>query len=324
MFSATQVRAWDAYTILNEPVRSVDLMERAAGACVAWLNDHILHKNYTNIFIFCGQGNNGGDGLAIARLLQIQGINTAVFILDGLKPSSDFTTNLKRLQQTDLPIKTIDGAEEFPIIEPGTLVIDAMFGSGLNRPLEGLPAILVQHINHFAKLVVSIDIPSGLSVDQILHGACIAAQYTLSFQTPKLAFLLPETGVYCGSWQVLDIGLHPAFAKHETAIHHMVEKSYIKALIKPRNKFSHKYNYGHALLLAGSESMWGAAIMSGKACLRSGVGLLSYFITEEKLQLLLQSTVPEAMCKLGDTLNGIMEKKHAIGAGPGWGSSALH
>ncbi len=327
IFSAPQIKKWDAFTIANEPIASIDLMERTAKKCQRWL----LENNYKekHFHIFCGKGNNGGDGLAIARLLMQDHCNVTVYILEsGNEGTVDFQTNLERLHQCSSDIHFIQSPGFFPSLQNNDLVIDALFGTGLNKPPEGISAALIGHINQFSVPVIAIDLPSGMFADSSSKGSyVINATHTLSFQNYKLAFLLPENEMFCGAIQLLDIGLHPEFEKEEETVFEMTDRALIKKIHRPRKKFSHKGNYGHAALCCGSYGMMGAAILSARSCLRSGVGKLSSYIPKCGYDIL-QASVPEAMCiTTGDEYllhaAGI-EKFDAVGIGPGIGLYPTH
>src|SRR5580658_2243945 len=197
ILSAEQIRAWDQFTMHADSISSLNLMERAASKCLEWiLENGFLHSSFT---IFCGKGNNGGDGLALARLLSQKGCRVTVYILEfGYKGIDDFQANLARLHETKVEIHFIQTIENFHPIAHDTLIIDALYGSGLNRPLEGVTQKLVEFINRSGNKVISIDLPSGLFCDKSSKGnPVIRATHTLSFQCYKLAFLLPENGAYC-------------------------------------------------------------------------------------------------------------------------------
>ena len=325
ILTAQQIRDWDEYTIQHEPIASIDLMERAAGKCFIWLEE----QGYLVLpfIIFCGKGNNGGDGLAIARMLAERSCKVNVYILEfGFMGTADFQINLARLQQyPDVDIHFIQDENSFPLLPTYAIVIDALFGSGLTRPLDGITEKLVEHINKSGCEIISIDIPSGLSVDQSSKGnAIVKANHTLSFQCYKTALLLPENAEAIGEAHILDIGLHPEFLDTCETKHELIDEKIIFSIYKPRKRFSHKGNFGHALIIAGSYGKIGAAVLSAKACLRSGVGLLSCHVPKCGFQIL-QSTVSEAMLltdlnssfitKIKDDIS----KYAAIGIGPGIG-----
>ncbi|MCC7378468.1 MAG: NAD(P)H-hydrate epimerase, partial [Chitinophagaceae bacterium] len=211
IFSAAQVKEWDAYSIKNEPINSINLMERAATACYRWLvKNEFAQKHFR---IFCGKGNNGGDGLALARLLIQNNCRVTVYILEfGKIGTEDFQLNLERLHQCTTDIHFIQSAEFFPTINKDDVIVDALFGIGLNKPLDGISAQLVQYLNLQEALMVSIDMPTGLFTDKASTGnTIINATHTLSFQNYKLALLLPENETYCGQVHLLEIGLHKLF-----------------------------------------------------------------------------------------------------------------
>ena len=327
IFSADQIKKWDAFTIANEPIASIDLMERAATACCKWL----IGKNFElqQFRIFCGKGNNGGDGLVIARLLIEHKCPVTVYILEfGKIGTDDFQTNLERLHQCTTDIHFIQSTEFFPAINNTDIIVDALFGTGLNKPLEGISIELVNHINQFNAAVIAIDMPSGLFADASSKGnAIIKATHTLSFQNYKLAFLLPENEDDCGEVHLLHIGLHKDFEETEETIFELTDEEIIRSIYKHRNKFSHKGNFGHAALLCGSYGMMGAAVLSAEGCLRSGAGKLTCYIPKCGYDIL-QATVPEAMCIVAgeeylSSANGI-EKFNAVGIGPGIGLHPSH
>jgi ADP-dependent NAD(P)H-hydrate dehydratase / NAD(P)H-hydrate epimerase len=218
IFSSAQIKKWDAFTMANEPIASIDLMERAATACCNWL----IGKNFGSFHfrIFCGKGNNGGDGLAIARLLIQNNCSATVYILEfGDIGSNDFQTNLKRLHGITTDIHFIQSPEFFPAINDTDIIIDALFGTGLNKPLEGISKALVNHITQFNSTIVSIDLPSGLYADKSSKGnTVIHASITLSFQNYKLAFLLPENEAYCGKYTCCILACIPHLKKTKQPI----------------------------------------------------------------------------------------------------------
>ncbi|MEI6945772.1 NAD(P)H-hydrate dehydratase [Paraflavisolibacter sp. H34] len=325
IFTAEQIRAWDAYTIQHEPVTSVDLMERAARQCVSWLAAQGLDNLPATIL--CGKGNNGGDGLAIARMLHQQGAPVEVYILEtGRNGSPDFQANLQRLRRLPVNIRYIQAPEHFPQMPAGGLVIDALFGSGLNQPLRDVAAALVAHLNQSHSLVVSIDVPSGLFIDQSSLGhPIVKAAFTLTFQTYKPALLVAENAPWIGEVQVLDIGLHGAFLQKELARFQLTDEELIKNIYRPRGRFAHKGLYGHALLIGGSHGKIGAAVLAAKACLHAGAGLTTAYLPRCGYTIM-QTALPEVMTltDAGDEwITGAPPDTHkyaAIGLGPGMGT----
>lgn len=327
IFSSTQIKKWDTFTIENEPISSVDLMERAATACCKWL----IGKNFGSLHfrIFCGKGNNGGDGLAIARLLIEHKCQVTIYILEfGNIGTDDFQTNLARLHECTTDIHFIQSADFFPSIGNDDIVVDALYGTGLNKPLQAISAALVNQINDCKAIKISIDLPSGLYADKNSKGnTIIQANQTLSFQNYKLAFLVPENENYCGEVHLLHIGLHSSYEENEPADFELIDEAIIKAIYKPRQKFAHKGSFGHAALLCGSKGMMGAAVLSSLACLRSGVGKLTTYIPQCGYDIL-QTTAPEAMAFIAgeDYLSSAtgIEKFNAVGIGPGIGVHPSH
>ena len=327
ILSAEQIRAWDEYTMQHEPIASIDLMERAAGSCFSWLEKNgYLGRNFS---IYCGKGNNGGDGLALARLLSAQDGSVTVHILEfGHIGTDDFQINLARLHQTPVEVRFIQGEEHFLRSQPGEVLIDALLGSGLNRPLEGVTARLVDHLNGSGNEIVSIDIPSGLFVSRSSCGNMVVrATHTLSFQVWKPAFLLPENEDWVGQVHILDIGLHPGFLAGVRSETTLLDPHIIRDIFKPRQPFSHKGNFGHALLMAGSHGKIGAAVLASRACLRAGAGLLTVKVPGCGYAIL-QTSLPEAMVLTDADENiqtalpaGGVEHYSVIGVGPGLGTA---
>ena len=327
VFTVDKIRLADQFTIENESVGSINLMERAAKACVHWF----LSRTFdAPIFaIFCGHGNNGGDGLAMARLLSKHNFEVRVFILEAENYSSDFIINQDRLKSRDgVVVKIIKSKADFPQFANQEIVIDALFGSGLSKPLAGLAANLVEHLNKQNSHKIAIDIPSGLFADKssiTRKTVCFQADYTLSFQFPKLAFFMPENDAFVGNWQVLDIGLSHKYIQTTETPYFFIESITAKELIRPRAKYSHKGSFGHGLLIAGSLGKMGAAILAGKAALRSGAGLITVHHPLSGLSVI-PSAVPELMTSI-DVHEIYFSKPpnlsaySAIAIGPGLGTA---
>ncbi len=325
---AEQIRAIDAYTIEHEPVLSIELMERAALACFKALEGKLSKSE--PISVFCGMGNNGGDGLVLTRLLNQKGFTAFAYLIKhSEKTSKDNQINQKHLNASFpkhlLEVNTAADLNKLPK-ENFKVIIDALLGTGLNKAPEGLLADAIDFINTFSSAsVYSIDVPSGLNCDEpsIQNTHIIKAKCVLSFQFPKLGFLMAENADYVKSFELLDIGLHPdAIAQHTTSYHY-ISRDLISALLKHRTKFSHKGSFGHGLLLAGSRGKSGAALIAAKACMKSGAGLLTVHSTKATLNALLQH-LPEAMSSADSNPEYISETHHpekfdAIALGPGVG-----
>ncbi len=327
IFRCEQVRQIDEYTIRNEPVASIDLMERAAGKLLEWYT--IRYVPAQPLIIFTGPGNNGGDGLALARLLANNGYKPEVCHVQLTdKNSKDWEINRERLEK--IPFHSITKIEQFPDVQSGTIIIDAIFGSGLSRPVDGFASEVIHQINRAGSTVISIDIPSGLFGEDNSGNNpenIIKANYTLCFQFPKLSFMFPENEKFAGEWSVLPIGLDAGVIDKTITPWQLLEKELVKPLLKKRNKFDHKGSYGHGLFVGGSYGKMGAVILGARAALRTGIGLITCHIPS-KGNLIMQTAVPEAML-----INDIAEKSvseigniesfSAVGIGPGFGKEAV-
>lgn len=327
ILTCDQIREVDQYTIQHEPISSVDLMERASHACFVWFNQHF--DTSRKIKVFVGPGNNGGDGLAISRMLASEGYNVSVYMLFAIeKLSPDALANYNRLVLSDNVDISIIDSSRFPVISEDEVVIDAMFGSGLSRRLEGMVARLVHHINQAMATVVAIDIPSGLFGEENTINetdAIVQANYTLTFQMPKLSFFFAENDIYIGNHVVLDIHLLPSAIEKQKSNYAFTTLLEMRRMLKTRPRFSHKGSYGHALLMAGSYGKMGAGVFSSKACLRSGVGLLTFHVPKVGYDIV-QTSVPEAMLSVDEdewqiTQCPDTDKYSAIGIGPGIGTA---
>ena len=336
ILSSEEIRKADAFTIEHEPVKSINLMERAAKASVKWLasSPALLPKEKgakPTVKIFCGLGNNGGDGLAIARMLAIKKYKVEVCIIRYAdKCSEDFLINEKRLRKIKkITIHNITSAVQLEKLnlKPSAVIIDAIFGTGLNKPAEGLVADAIRSINNSRCFVVSIDIPSGLFSDK--HSPAgkneiVCANHTLTFHVPKLSFMFPESGKYVSDFSVLNIGLDDDFISSLSSINYFVTADNARSMLKPRNKFSHKGTFGHALIVSGSYGKMGACVLTSRACLSAGAGLVTVHIPECGYDIL-QTSNPEVMVEtdslgkiISDTIS--IDKYNAIGIGPGIGT----
>lgn len=316
LLSAAQIRAWDAYTIACEPVASIDLMERAARELFfQFITD--FGREYP-VIIICGKGNNGGDGLALARIMTLAGIAVRCIMalgVDNLSP--DAAENLIRLKEMGAePIELSPGRlDEF--IQPETIIIDALFGTGISRPLEGEARRWVQVINLPNAKVLSIDLPSGLPADRLANMAdfeCVQADFTYTFQTLKPAMLMPEGGKAAGNVKVLDIGLHPDFSP-ENPVEFWANREFIRSIYKKRNAFSHKGTYGKCLIIAGSAAFPGAAALACKGALHSGTGLVA-LSSSARVKFLTALQLPEVVY---NSMEMTPDYYDAVCLGPGMG-----
>jgi hydroxyethylthiazole kinase-like uncharacterized protein yjeF len=321
LLSAQQIKEWDQFTIKNEPISSIDLMERASISFTHWFISKFKSTDVP-VGIFCGNGNNGGDGLAIARLLRNVHFDVNIFITKLKETDSpDFSQNLERINKLeDVPVHYLDST--FPEITTKTIIVDALLGTGTQRKVTGHLAELIDFINNLPNTVVSVDLPSGLPADDIFLGPAIKSDLTFTFQLPKLSFFYQENEPYCPSWVVGDIGLHPLYYQDVDSFRYLIDIELVAKILKKRTKFSHKGSYGHAGLIAGSFGMMGAAVLCTWASIRSGVGLVTAMVPEAGISVI-QNSVPEAL--ILNVEEEIVEwapkldKFTGIGIGPGLG-----
>lgn len=326
IFSAHDLQQIDQHTIKQENISSLDLMERAAIAVVHEIVSHYPRNKH--ICIFAGPGNNGGDALAVARLLSVEGYKPQIYLFNTTALSDDCNANLTRLKNEYPDADFNEVITEFrpPHLTEETLVIDGLFGTGLSRPLSGGYTALVEYINESDAYVISLDIPSGLmseweQCNESRH--IIQADITYTFQYPKLAFFFRENAPYVGKWQVLNIGLKPDSSTEKMARLHCIDNDFAASILKPRDKFADKRTFGHALLAGGRYGMAGAIVMAAQAAMRSGVGLTTIHAPRCAYNIS-QTAIPEAIfeCDNHDFECSdipVRNRYKAMGIGPGMG-----
>lgn len=326
VLNSRQIKIVDRLTIDALKIQSIDLMEKASLAVYEALMKNIDPLN--PVYVFAGPGNNGGDALAVARMLLTSDIKAKVFfVAEGSNISEDCLVNKERINRL-LKVVEINIDDDIPSIPSGSIVIDGLFGSGLNRPLEGIYAKVVQAINKSEAKVFSIDIPSGLFLDNNsdnVKNNVVKAHTVFTFQLPKLSLLLPDSAYCCKNVEILDIGLSPLAIKEQLTDYYLVEKEDVSSLLSVRDHFAHKGNFGHALLVVGSQGKIGAAVLASTACLRTGVGLLTVHVPQCGLDIL-QSTVPEAMVDVDAGATSVTQvdldiQAYTVGLGCGIGTS---
>ena len=327
--SSTQIPELDKYTIDHEPIKSIDLMERAASRIVAEIRH--LCTAYNTIVVFAGPGNNGGDALAVARILASEGLKVKAWLFNTTgRLSADCKTNRDRLtgmKELDSFTMVIDEFDP-PTLDASTLVIDGLFGVGLNKPLTGGYASLVKYINASPSKVVSIDMPSGLmseSNEYNVRSNIIRADVTVTIQQPKLSFLFAENQQFIGELKVVDINISKEGMAQVDAHVTILEEDDVRCRMRQRDDFAHKGTMGHALIIAGSRGMAGAAMLATKACLRSGVGKVTVHTPAANI-IPLQIGVPEAIldidpdnCFFTEAVS--TDRFQAMGIGPGLGNN---
>lgn len=330
ILTCNQAKEADQYTIEKEQIPSIELMERAAAQitgeiCSRWDHSH-------NIVVFAGPGNNGGDAVAVARMLYERDYNVWLYLFNVTGHlSEDCIENVKRLGECGFPNYTeVTSSVNFRKFTPNDIIIDGLFGTGINKPLNKGFAMVVNMMNASGATIVSIDIPSGLMGEDNTFNVrqnIIQADLTLSIQLPKLAFLYPENENIVGEWKLLDIGISQEYIDNAPARYFITEEEEIRRMIKPRKKFAHKGNFGHGLIIAGSFGKGGAAVLAAQACVRSGIGLLTVH-TPTCNHNLLQSSVPVAM--VSDDINEYylsnsieLDSYESVAIGPGIGQEEM-
>ena len=324
IFTTRQIAEIDKYTIEKEPISDVDLMERASLQIVNWIIYNV--SNEVPLVVFAGPGNNGGDALAIARMMANHDYSVNLYLIDfGKILTGSPAINWQRLvEQGKVGLFTIYREEDIPVFKGNELIIEGIFGSGLTRKTEGIAKKIISHLNNSRCKIISIDIPSGLFGEDNSGNdlsKVIRATHTFTFQFPKLSFFFPEHEHILGDWKVLPIGLHPeAISQFQTPYCFLTE-DFISEKIKKRGKFTHKGTYGHALLIAGSYGKMGAAVLAARAGLRAGCGLLTCHVPHQGYKII-QTAVPEAMCSIDPsdlmfTEFPKLENFSAVGVGPG-------
>lgn len=325
IFSAAQIKACDAYTIHANAIGSIDLVERAASACAQYIQNRFSID--TPFVVLCGMGNNGADGLALARMLQLCNYAVKVFVLEHrTEPSPENKINQNKILKTNAAlIDYIQAGNYIADLPEHVVVIDAILGIGLNKPLDPWLADFITQINARNNYTIALDIPTGMPADTIptADAVILKADLTLSFQFYKRSFLHPETGVYCGRIRLLDIGLHKTFIEATHTHYHTIEQEQVCKLIIPKSRFSYKNQHGHLQIFAGGEGTYGAAILSVQSALRSGVGLVTAAVPAGLVPVLNQAC-PEVMTdSSGETCIEqirIKPQANAYAAGMGIGS----
>jgi ADP-dependent NAD(P)H-hydrate dehydratase / NAD(P)H-hydrate epimerase len=327
VFSAAQIRKADLATIARQKISSYALMERAGQSCFEWIQKYYPAKH--PVYVFAGQGNNGGDGLVIARLLLEAGYQVTVYqilLSESLSEDCRKAREVLLLSYADA-FQVIKTPKKLPEMSADTICIDALLGTGLSRPITGNLAAIIKELNQKTAIKIAIDLPSGLlaDVDSGKDAVIFQATHTLCLQFPKLSFFFPASGANTGQWWVMDIGLDDEFVQNEPTQNHVITETYIQSLLKPRKKFSYKGTYGHAILLAGSLGKMGAAVLAAKACLRSGVGLVTVHLPLSG-NVIMQTALPEVMTSLDADQNILtnvpaIQNYSALGIGPGIGTA---
>ena len=330
LFTSTQIKEIDRFTILNEPISSLELMERAANRLFCRYVNHFGRSR--RVVVFAGSGNNGGDGLAFARMLSETGYNVEVnYVKFTDKTSAEWKSNFQKIKENPkINLNIIQSSDDFPVLNGDDVIIDSIFGIGLSKKVEGLARDIIGKINDSVSTTVSIDIPSGLFCEDNSGNdleAIVKADYTLSLQFPKLAFMFAENADFVGQWEVIPIGLSEEAIRKTQTQFYFTESADILPILRKRRTFDHKGDYGHGFLAAGSKGKIGAATLAATAALRSGLGLLTVHLPACGLNVM-QTALPEAMvsCDNADDFITAVNPKISIDAaalGPGLGVEPL-
>jgi hydroxyethylthiazole kinase-like uncharacterized protein yjeF len=328
IFAKEQIYQGDKLTAEKQKITSTELMERAGTQIFNWLHGRMKGAQVP-IHVFCGIGNNGGDGLVIARHLITHGYNVITYVVNcSDKRSKDFLANYDKIKNVTKkwPI-LLSCKEEFPEINKDDIIVDAVFGIGLNRPVDEWVANLFQHFKASKAFTLAIDMPSGLFADKVPadENAVVWANHTLSFASPKLVFFLPQTAKYTQQWEILDIGLDPEYLFTTETEAELIGKFEVLPMYRPRDKFSHKGTFGHSLIVGGSYGKIGSVVLASRAALSAGAGLVTSYIPKSGYTTL-QSSVPEVMVITDDNEAIISDIKldfepTVIGIGIGIGTS---
>jgi hydroxyethylthiazole kinase-like uncharacterized protein yjeF len=337
ILTARQMREADRRTIEDLGVPSLTLMENAGVAVAGAIEARFDDLGRRRVAVLCGRGNNGGDGFVVARLFSQRNIDVSVFLVGrSSEVRGDARTNLDSLQRLGIPVTEIGREQEWEIHVPDlarhTLVVDALFGTGLTAPLSGLPQVIVGDVNRCGVPVVSIDLPSGLSADthEVL-GPCIRATLTVTLGAPKVPLMLEPAREMAGELVVADIGIPaPVVEELDGPDLRILTPEAVRGLVPPRTREAHKGAFGHVLVVAGSRGKTGAAQLAAYGALRSGAGLVTV-ATPRSCQPVLASMGPEYMTDgLAETAHGTLAADAleavlafpctVIAAGPGLGA----
>lgn len=324
LLTSAQMRLADAFTIKSQQISPVELMETASAAFVHAFIDEVQDKTAA-IAVLCGKGNNGADGLAIARLLKDKGYTgiTVYLIEFSATSTAEYQINLDRLKQTLINLHEVSAPVQLAALQE-QVIIDAILGSGLSRPLAGLYQEMAGIINALKRRVIAVDIPTGFPAEGATdtQGVYLKAELVISFQRPKINFFFPESAAAFNRFQIVDIGLSEEFIQNTTSAYQLMDANTLTNLVQPRKAFTHKGTYGHALLIAGQKETMGAALLAAKACLHGGAGLTTVSIPESGLTAL-NTALPEVMYIDRNRISivGELEKFKVVATGPGLGTA---
>jgi len=337
LYTAQSMRAIDRAAIEEMGVPSLELMENAARAVVRVLAERFPDGAAGRVIALCGRGNNGGDGLAAARLLK--GLGGSAEVLLFAPPDSlteDAATELERARATEVPVREAPAGDELlRVLSGADLLLDALLGTGARGALEGPLAAAVEAINASGVPVVSVDIPSGLSGDLLApHGPAVRATLTVTLGFAKPVLFTPEAESFAGEVVVADIGLPADASREVAAAGEALDEAWARPFFVKRAATAHKGECGRVLLAAGSVGKSGAAVLAARGALRAGAGLVTVAVPAPA-QPAVAAALPEAMVvPLPATAEGtfsmdaltpllrLARENDAVGFGPGFGTVA--
>jgi len=339
LYNSSAIREMDRFSIEKVGIPSLRLMENAATAIAKTLEDEIPERLKGRVVIFSGKGNNGGDGMAVARLLKKSGFSPEVVLLAPPEALSE-DANAQFVRLGEAGVKWMGGnpgagLEAANGLEASDTVIDAILGTGLKSPLRGDLLKVVEAINASAAFVASVDVPSGLSGDfPVPIGPALRADFTLTLAVGKPCLFTPEGEPFAGMVRVLDIGIPPEVSEDKTPVCEAVDEAWATPFFTERGRTCHKGEAGRLLLVAGSVGKSGAAVLAARGALRAGAGLVT-IACPEGAQPVIAASLPETMTlPMPQTAEGTLSmdsmapildfamEVSAVGMGPGLGAFA--
>ena len=337
LFTVSEVRECERFTMEKEHISSLELMERAGKACAKEIAPCLKQNQFRDVYVYTGTGNNGGDGVVIAAHLVEKAyahgnVYVVVCTLENARYSEEMQYQLHRWQgiasQYDNAKLIFYSTDNQPKPLKSDLIVDALFGIGLNKPVTGFYAEVIRHINASDAYTISIDIPSGLFADKHTpnDSEVVIADETFSIQFAKTALLLPENHRFFGEVSLVDIGMEAPDDLH--ACRYLITYADVSGMLRCRSPYAHKGTFGHGLLVAGCERMPGAAVLAATAAMRGGIGKLTVHSVKSVCNTL-TVTLPEAIHDIDDNeqhvshinWNKLPENITAVAFGPGLGTA---
>ncbi len=316
ILDAAQMRNIDRRATERFGIPSIVLMENAALAVVDAIFEH--YPNIDRAALLCGTGQNGGDGFAIARHLENRGVVPVLLIVgDRAHIQGDALTNLVICERLGIPIHDVRDEGDLAHAADADLLVDALFGTGLNRAPEGLMADVIRGMGDLRIPILAVDLPSGANASS--HEPfepCVQAEVTVTFAAPKVCHVFEPAALFCGEVVVADISIPDAAVEEETVTLALITPKDVQPHIAPRLASTHKGTYGHVAVIAGSAGRSGAAVMSARGAIRMGAGLVTVMTDPETAKLVHAASI-ESMTNVGNDLESFLRNKSAALLGPG-------